>query len=179
MKANETQIGGQHYKSSIQHWDFVAANKIPYLEAMIIKYLTRWRKKNGVEDLYKAKHFMQKLFETENVDFESNDYEGEKPSRNYIDPDNNHSIVRNTKGMIPYPPIEALEKASFEDLIRWYALCPTPGVDINGKIGSNVKHMNESKIMKEIVSKLSSYNNRTVSAAIEKMYREQDAYNYG
>lgn len=62
--ANETQVGGDHYRSGMQHWDYVIANGIPYLEAQIIKYLTRWRKKNGHQDLQKAKHFLQKLFET-------------------------------------------------------------------------------------------------------------------
>ena len=40
------------------------ANDIPYLEAQIIKYVMRWRSKNGVEDLDKASHFLQKLRET-------------------------------------------------------------------------------------------------------------------
>jgi hypothetical protein len=63
-KANEYQVGGNHYKSEIQHWDYVLANEIPYLEAMVIKYLTRWRKKDGVKDVLKAYHFMLKLAES-------------------------------------------------------------------------------------------------------------------
>jgi hypothetical protein len=47
----------------VQHWDYVLANNIPYLEAQIIKYLTRWRKKNGFQDLEKAQHFLSKLIE--------------------------------------------------------------------------------------------------------------------
>lgn len=67
--ANERQVGGGHYKARIEHWDYVIANEIPYLEAQIIKYLTRWRKKNGITDLRKAQHFLQKLFETEGIDW--------------------------------------------------------------------------------------------------------------
>jgi len=63
-KANEVQVGGTHYKSEIQHWDYVIANEIPYLEAMVIKYLTRWRKKGGTQDVLKAYHFMLKLAES-------------------------------------------------------------------------------------------------------------------
>ena len=63
MSANEKQVGGEHYKSPIQHWDYVLANNIPYMEAQIIKYLTRWRKKNGLQDLEKAQHFLTKLIE--------------------------------------------------------------------------------------------------------------------
>jgi Protein of unknwon function (DUF3310) len=67
-KANDYQVGGGHYRTRIQHWDYVLANKIPYLEAMVIKYLTRWRKKNGSEDVRKAYHFILKLAETEGID---------------------------------------------------------------------------------------------------------------
>jgi len=65
MSANEKQVGGEHYRAPIQHWDYVLANKIPYLEAQIIKYVTRWRDKNGVQDLLKAQHFLEKLIEVE------------------------------------------------------------------------------------------------------------------
>lgn len=65
--ANEKQVGGTHYQSAIQHWDFVVSNDIPYLEAQIIKYLTRWRKKNGLQDVYKARHFLEKLIEVEEM----------------------------------------------------------------------------------------------------------------
>ena len=64
-EANKRQVGGNHYQTSIQHWDYVVANDIPYLEAQVIKYLTRWRKKNGMEDVYKAKHYLDKLIEVE------------------------------------------------------------------------------------------------------------------
>ena len=67
QQANDKQVGGQHYKSKMQHWDYVLANNIPYLEAQIIKYLTRWRRKGGSVDLQKAKHFLEKLFETEGI----------------------------------------------------------------------------------------------------------------
>jgi len=63
MSANDTQVGGTHYRTEIQHWDYVLANNIPYLEAQIIKYITRWRKKNGYQDLQKAEHFLRKLME--------------------------------------------------------------------------------------------------------------------
>lgn len=68
LKANDYQVGGNHYASKIQHWDYVLANKIPYLEAMAIKYLTRWRNKGGHEDVKKAYHFLLKLAESEGID---------------------------------------------------------------------------------------------------------------
>lgn len=65
MSANEKQVGGTHYREPIQHWDLVAKNQIPYMEAQIIKYVMRHRKKNKEEDLRKAQHFLQKLIELE------------------------------------------------------------------------------------------------------------------
>jgi len=64
--ANETQIGGNHYKAkSIQPWDFIAANQIGYFEGNIVKYVSRWRDKGGINDLKKAKHYLDKLIELE------------------------------------------------------------------------------------------------------------------
>lgn len=58
---NAHQIGGEHYRSELQHWDFVELNGIGYLEGCATKYLTRWRKKGGLLDLKKAKHYIEKL----------------------------------------------------------------------------------------------------------------------
>jgi hypothetical protein len=58
--ANETQVGGSHYRAEYQHWDFVADLELDYFQACASKYVTRWRKKNGLEDLHKAPHYMQK-----------------------------------------------------------------------------------------------------------------------
>lgn len=65
MQANDIQVGGSHYASPYQHWDFVAeALQGRYLEGQITKYVYRWRKKNGTQDLEKALHFTNKLLET-------------------------------------------------------------------------------------------------------------------
>jgi len=64
-RANEQQVGGEHYAvKAIQPWDFIIANNIGYLEGNIIKYVSRWKDKGGVEDLKKAQHYLQKLIET-------------------------------------------------------------------------------------------------------------------
>lgn len=66
-KANETQVGGNHYrrKGAIQHWDFAAAQNLDYFQGQVTKYVCRWKDKNGLEDLYKARHFLQKYIEVE------------------------------------------------------------------------------------------------------------------
>lgn len=62
--ASSKQIGGQHYKKCpIQPWDYVLANGLDYFQGSIVKYITRWRDKGGVEDLKKAKHFLDKYIE--------------------------------------------------------------------------------------------------------------------
>jgi Protein of unknwon function (DUF3310) len=65
MSANDKQVAGDHYKSSIQHWDYVVANELDYFQAQITKYVTRWKKKNGLTDLEKALHFLEKYIELE------------------------------------------------------------------------------------------------------------------
>lgn len=66
MSANDRQVGGQHYvKKKIQPWDYIAANELGFFEGNIVAYVTRWQEKNGVEDLRKAIHYLEKLIELE------------------------------------------------------------------------------------------------------------------
>lgn len=66
LKANDTQVGGQHYKAkTIQPWDYIAANGLGYFEGNIVKYVSRWRHKGGLDDLRKARHYLDKLIELE------------------------------------------------------------------------------------------------------------------
>jgi hypothetical protein len=127
MKANDIQIGGDHYKGSYQHWDFVDDTGIGYLLGCATKYISRWRNKNGIQDLEKAAHYItkyQEKYRYRNTDFQHWDRfikpmceedseimlaifkghydqarvlirelianEESKPSKNYIDPDNNY-----------------------------------------------------------------------------------------
>jgi hypothetical protein len=60
------QEGGGHYKDlKIQPIEYIHANNIPFAEGCAIKYLTRWRAKGGIEDLKKARHFIDLLIELE------------------------------------------------------------------------------------------------------------------
>lgn len=64
MRANDIQVGGDHYKGrDTQHWDVIDRNGIGYLEGVATKYLCRWREKNGLQDLRKAEHYVLKLLE--------------------------------------------------------------------------------------------------------------------
>ena len=64
MSANERQIGGDHYKTEYEHWDLVLATGMGYLEGCATKYVSRWRKKDGVLGLEKALHYVEKLRES-------------------------------------------------------------------------------------------------------------------
>jgi hypothetical protein len=67
MKANEQQVGGAHYATkAIQPWDYIIANNLGYLEGNVVKYVSRWKDKGGVEDLKKARHYLDKLIEVNN-----------------------------------------------------------------------------------------------------------------
>ena len=63
-KANDVQVGGDHYKGkTIQPWDYIAAQNLGYFEGNIVKYVSRWKVKGGVDDLKKARHYLDKLID--------------------------------------------------------------------------------------------------------------------
>lgn len=62
--ASSQQVGGDHYKGmAIQPAQYIHANGIGYLEGNVIKYVSRWQKKGGLEDLRKARHYIDLLLE--------------------------------------------------------------------------------------------------------------------
>lgn len=50
-------------KGGIDTWDFIAVKELPFFEGNIIKYIVRWRYKDGVTDLKKAKAYLEKLIQ--------------------------------------------------------------------------------------------------------------------
>jgi hypothetical protein len=66
LTANDVQVAGTHYKSkAVQPWDYIVANNLGYLEGNIVKYVSRWKDKGGVDDLRKARHYLDKLIEVQ------------------------------------------------------------------------------------------------------------------
>lgn len=60
--AHQMQVGGNHYlKLAIQPVEYAMANKLDTCQANIVKYVTRFREKNGIEDLRKAQHYIELL----------------------------------------------------------------------------------------------------------------------
>lgn len=73
--ALDVQVGGDHYKTAIQPVQYIHANDIGFCEGNVIKYVSRWKKKNGIADLQKAMHYIQLLIqlETEKGDTDESD----------------------------------------------------------------------------------------------------------
>jgi hypothetical protein len=60
------QVGGGHYKGmKIQPVEYIHANAIPFIEGSVIKYVSQWRSKGGIEDVKKARHFLDLLIQLE------------------------------------------------------------------------------------------------------------------
>jgi len=64
MSVNNIQIGGNHYQKTYQHWDFAIDTDMPYLLGCATKYPTRWKEKNGTQDLRKSVHYLEKAMES-------------------------------------------------------------------------------------------------------------------
>jgi len=63
------QVGGDHYGAAtghkIQPIEYIYANKLDFIEGNIVKYITRWRDKGGLDDLRKIQHYVDLLMELE------------------------------------------------------------------------------------------------------------------
>jgi len=58
--AMDVQVGGGHYKDlPIQPFEYNQVNGLRFGEGCVVKYVTRHQHKNGIEDLRKAKHFLE------------------------------------------------------------------------------------------------------------------------
>lgn len=57
------QVGGTHYGTKYGHWDYCKEANAGYLEGHATKYLVRWRKKGGIQDLEKSLTFVEKIME--------------------------------------------------------------------------------------------------------------------
>lgn len=64
--SKDIQIGGTHYKDlEIQPIDYILGNQLGYCEANVVKYVSRWQSKGGIDDLRKAKHYIDFLIDHE------------------------------------------------------------------------------------------------------------------
>ena len=69
MKSLKKQIKGNHYlKFKIQPAEFINKNGLLWAEGNVIKYVCRWKDKNGIEDVRKAIHYLELLIEYEELE---------------------------------------------------------------------------------------------------------------
>lgn len=89
MSANDRQIGGSHYKKGgEEHWDRQwRLYGRGYFVGCITKYVERYHEKNGVQDLQKAAHFLEKLIELENRKADNSCSEDGGPTAGYVNQD--------------------------------------------------------------------------------------------
>ena len=50
-----------HYQNKIEPRDYITSNKLDFNEGNIIKYVSRYKEKNGLDDLLKAKNYLDYL----------------------------------------------------------------------------------------------------------------------
>jgi len=56
----EKQIGGSHYKSfRIQPYEFISKNDLSFFQGNVVKYVCRYKDKNGIQDLEKIIHYCE------------------------------------------------------------------------------------------------------------------------
>ena len=68
MSALDKQVGGSHYKDmAIQPIEYIHKNGLGFCEGNVVKYITRWKTKNGIEDLKKVIHYAELLIQMENA----------------------------------------------------------------------------------------------------------------
>ena len=68
-EATKKQIGGNHYQNlAIQPVEYCFKNKLDNLQSNVIKYVTRFKAKNGLQDLQKAKHYIDLLIQYNYID---------------------------------------------------------------------------------------------------------------
>jgi hypothetical protein len=66
MSQFDSQVGGEHYKKMpIQPLEFIVKNGLDFFQGNVLKYIIRYKDKNGVEDLKKARHYIDMMIELE------------------------------------------------------------------------------------------------------------------
>ena len=65
----DTQVGGNHYQTmKIQPAEFINKNEMKFAEGNAIKYICRHVNKGGLQDLQKAKHYIDMIIERDYAD---------------------------------------------------------------------------------------------------------------
>ena len=63
--SKEQVVHPEHYNHGIEVWDFTTSHNMGFLDGSVVKYVTRYKYKNGLQDLYKCRQFIEKLIQVE------------------------------------------------------------------------------------------------------------------
>jgi hypothetical protein len=56
----DRQVGGKHYKTfRIQPYEFISKNNLSFFQGNVVKYVCRYKDKNGIQDLEKIIHYCE------------------------------------------------------------------------------------------------------------------------
>ena len=78
VEANDKVFNPAYYTQwPIEPFTFLMLNDVPFAEASVIKYMMRWRKKDGIQDLHKAARIIEMIIELET---NKSDYTAKKTS---------------------------------------------------------------------------------------------------
>ena len=65
MAPCDPHVDKSHYDGDLEPIDLIESQRLGFHEGNIIKYVSRWRRKGGLSDLYKAKVYLTRLIEIE------------------------------------------------------------------------------------------------------------------
>ena len=66
-------INPEHYTQGIECIDYITSKNMSFLEGNVVKYVTRYKMKNGLEDLKKAQWYLNRIIENYNKKGEENE----------------------------------------------------------------------------------------------------------
>ena len=64
---SDAVVHPNHYNKGIECWDYTTSHNMGFLDGNVVKYVTRFKHKNGMQDLKKAKQYLDKLIEVESA----------------------------------------------------------------------------------------------------------------
>lgn len=63
MSKEQVEHPSHYNKGKTEMWDYSAQHNLDFFEGNVVKYVTRWKHKNGIQDLEKAKMYLDKYIE--------------------------------------------------------------------------------------------------------------------
>lgn len=65
MREKNAEIRPAYYRSGIEAIEYIESHNMDFAQGNIVKYVTRYKGKNGLEDLIKARYYIDRLIARE------------------------------------------------------------------------------------------------------------------